>query len=238
MTGIVHPARIAERKSGVASPRASRSRPPSPMAAEVTTLLQRYPHLREAEMDRLVEIYPQLAMLDVALMTNDEAVAPKLDHFVRDNKGRLRTPCRISCGWRRCPPPRSPRPCGRWRCRRWRVERHVRAFRRGSRPPRRRGRRARRGRLPLLLLRSGLCRPRGPDLPARAGAHAQDPRDGPRAGREAAAPRPIFEPRESVEAFALLPLAEKVAGRSCPTRPERRGAPFTRDWARREAAGG
>jgi hypothetical protein len=80
MTGIVHPAR------------SSRSRPPSPMAAEVTTLLQRYPHLREAEMDRLVEIYPQLAMLDVALMTNDEAVAPKLDHFVRKNKGRLRTP--------------------------------------------------------------------------------------------------------------------------------------------------
>ena len=96
MTGIPDPRRISERKHGVAAAAAvigtSRSRPRTGMAAEVEALVMRYPHLSEEEMDRLVEIYPQLAMLDVALMTSDEAVAPKLDHFVRDNKSRLRTP--------------------------------------------------------------------------------------------------------------------------------------------------
>ena len=96
MTGIPDPARIAERKRGVAAAAAvtgaSRSRPRAGKAAEVAALLLRYPHLRAEELDRLVEIYPQLAMLDVALMTADETLAPKLDDFVRENRRKLRPP--------------------------------------------------------------------------------------------------------------------------------------------------
>ena len=85
MTGFPDPKRIAD-------PARSRSRPRSAMAAEVEALVLRYPHLRKDELDRLVEIYPQLAMLDMALMTADEALAPKLDDFVRENRRRLRPP--------------------------------------------------------------------------------------------------------------------------------------------------
>ena len=96
MTRIPDPKRISGRGHGVAAAAAvigaSRSRPRTGMAAEVEALVMRYPHLREEEMDRLVEIYPQLAMLDMALMTSDEALAPKLDAFVRENGRRLRRP--------------------------------------------------------------------------------------------------------------------------------------------------
>jgi len=95
MTSIIDPGRIAERKRGIAvaaAPMGARSRPRSGKAAEVEALLLRYPHLREDELDRLIQVYPQLAMLDVALLTTDEALAPKLDAFVRENSRSLRPP--------------------------------------------------------------------------------------------------------------------------------------------------
>ena len=93
MTSIIDPRRIAERKRGIAAaPIGARSRPRSGKAAEVEALLLRYPHLREDELDRLIQVYPQLAMLDVALLTTDEALAPKLDAFVRENSRSLRPP--------------------------------------------------------------------------------------------------------------------------------------------------
>ena len=93
---IADPSRFADRQRGVAAAAAasgmSRSRPRSAMATEVEALVLRYPHLRQEELDRLVEVYPQLAILDMALMTADEALAPKLDDFVRENRRRLRPP--------------------------------------------------------------------------------------------------------------------------------------------------
>ena len=88
--------RVSEREKGVAAAAAaigaSRARPRSAMAEEVEALVMRYPHLRKEELDRLVAVYPQLAILDMALMTADEALAPKLDDFVRENRRRLRPP--------------------------------------------------------------------------------------------------------------------------------------------------
>lgn len=63
-------------------------------AGEATSLLERYPDLSPREIDRLVNIYPDLPMLHVALMTSDDELAPRLEAFHADHGKRLRTPFR------------------------------------------------------------------------------------------------------------------------------------------------
>jgi hypothetical protein len=59
---------------------------------EAEQLVARYPRLEPAEVDRLVEIYPRLGNVDVALMISDEQLGPKLESFSRAQRHRLRMP--------------------------------------------------------------------------------------------------------------------------------------------------
>lgn len=61
---------------------------------EANALVARYPNLKPEEIDRLIEIYPNLPMLQVALMASDEQLAPKLEAFRRKFRRRIRTPFR------------------------------------------------------------------------------------------------------------------------------------------------
>lgn len=72
-----------------------KSEPPATTAAlKVAQLIESYPDLSEPELESLIAIFPRLPALDVALMTSDEELAPKLDDFCRDHKSRIRTPFR------------------------------------------------------------------------------------------------------------------------------------------------
>ena len=64
------------------------------LAHEATELVERYPHLGAEEVDRLVDIYPRLPMLHLALMASDENLAPRLEAFQKKHRRRIRTPFR------------------------------------------------------------------------------------------------------------------------------------------------
>lgn len=64
------------------------------IAGEATELVRRYPDLRTEEVDRLVEIYPRLPMLHLALMASDDQLAPRLEDFQKKHRRRIRTPFR------------------------------------------------------------------------------------------------------------------------------------------------
>lgn len=61
-------------------------------AEQAAELIARYPDLSAAELARAIKSYRQLSALDMALMISDDALAPKLDRFYRDNWRKLRTP--------------------------------------------------------------------------------------------------------------------------------------------------
>ena len=61
-------------------------------------LIGRYPNLSEMELARLVNVYRNLSALDMALMLSDEALAPRLDRFARENRGSVRPPFRQYAG--------------------------------------------------------------------------------------------------------------------------------------------
>ena len=60
------------------------------LAVEATQLISRYPDLTIAELDRLIDIYPRLAILDVGLMTSDPSISTRLDAFCRDHRRKLK----------------------------------------------------------------------------------------------------------------------------------------------------
>jgi hypothetical protein len=68
------------------------------LADEATVLIRRYPAISDAEADRLVAIYPKLPMLQLAMMSSDEELSPRLEAFRRDHAGRLRVPARHIAG--------------------------------------------------------------------------------------------------------------------------------------------
>ncbi len=70
----------------------SRSRGPSQLTLDVEKLLRRYPNLSEEELANLIETFPQLSMLDAALLTADDRLAVPLETFHRDHSQRLRRP--------------------------------------------------------------------------------------------------------------------------------------------------
>lgn len=63
-------------------------------AQQAAELIARYPDLSTIELARAIKSYRQLSALDMALMISDEALAPKLDRFYKDNWRKLRTPFR------------------------------------------------------------------------------------------------------------------------------------------------
>ena len=63
-------------------------------AQHAAELIARYPDLSAIELASAVKSYRQLSALDMALMISDEALAPKLDRFYKDNWRKLRTPFR------------------------------------------------------------------------------------------------------------------------------------------------
>lgn len=65
---------------------------PNASATTHAELIARYPHLSEIEVARLINLYRELSALDVALMISDEKLGPKLDHFFKDHRHKIRTP--------------------------------------------------------------------------------------------------------------------------------------------------
>lgn len=70
----------------------SRLRPPSDLGLEFGRLLRRYPDLTEREIDRLVDLYPRLPMLELGLFAADDRLVGRLDAFRCEHRRRLRHP--------------------------------------------------------------------------------------------------------------------------------------------------
>lgn len=68
------------------------------IAGESVELLSRYPDLTPIELDRLIGMYPKIPMLQVALMSADDELAPKLEAFQKDCGRKVRTPIRQIAG--------------------------------------------------------------------------------------------------------------------------------------------
>ena len=60
------------------------------LAVEATQLISRYPDLTTAELNRLIDIYPRLPILDVGLMTADASISTRLDAFCREHGRELK----------------------------------------------------------------------------------------------------------------------------------------------------
>ena len=70
----------------------NRLRPRSDTALEIESLLGRYPRLSQQELAKLIELMPDLPMLDQVLITADDRLAAKLAHFLRDHRNKLKAP--------------------------------------------------------------------------------------------------------------------------------------------------
>ena len=57
---------------------------------EVADLLRRYPHVSEAEAGLIVAFLRKGRHLDVGMLTGDEALKPRLDHFMADHAKHFR----------------------------------------------------------------------------------------------------------------------------------------------------
>jgi hypothetical protein len=69
-----------------------RSLPPSKARATAQALLSRYPELNEHELDKLIEVYGRLKILDIGLLTSDERISAQLEAFNRDHGQRFKMP--------------------------------------------------------------------------------------------------------------------------------------------------
>lgn len=69
-----------------------RVRPRSDTALQVEGLLGRYPRLSDDELAKLIDLTPNLSMLDQVLITADNRMAAQLADFLRDHRSSLRTP--------------------------------------------------------------------------------------------------------------------------------------------------
>lgn len=70
----------------------SYSRPLSDMGLKAELLLGRYPSISERELDELVDIFPRLPILDLALMTTDDRISAKVAEFRKAHGAKLKTP--------------------------------------------------------------------------------------------------------------------------------------------------
>lgn len=70
----------------------SHSRPLSDAGLKAELLLGRYPSISERELAELIEVFPRLPILDLALMTADDRISAKVAEFHHTHKARLKTP--------------------------------------------------------------------------------------------------------------------------------------------------
>ncbi len=67
----------------------SGARPLSELTIEVRRLLGNYPNLSEDELAVLIELYPRVPLIDIALLSADEQVGDKLDSFHHEHVARM-----------------------------------------------------------------------------------------------------------------------------------------------------
>jgi hypothetical protein len=67
---------------------------PQTLAEEASALIGRYPNLSEIQLARLINLYRELPMLDVALMLSDKRLAPKMNQFMAGHRTSIRAPFR------------------------------------------------------------------------------------------------------------------------------------------------
>lgn len=77
----------------------SRSRSPSELGLKAEALLSRYPDLRPEELESLIEIFPRLPYLDVALMSADATLAQKVSAFHDAHEADLKMPFATRIGF-------------------------------------------------------------------------------------------------------------------------------------------
>lgn len=65
---------------------------------EARELIARYPNLSEIELTRLINLYRGFSALDMALLLSDEKLAPRLDRFSNEHRGKIRVPFRQFAG--------------------------------------------------------------------------------------------------------------------------------------------
>lgn len=63
---------------------------PSRLIDEATVLVRRYPQISSEEEDRLLAIYPRLPIVQLALMSSDEELAPRLQAFRKAHARRVK----------------------------------------------------------------------------------------------------------------------------------------------------
>lgn len=71
--------------------RAGPSIEPKTPAQEASALIARYPNLSEIELARLINLYRELPMLEVALMLSNKRLAPKMDEFMERHRSSIRS---------------------------------------------------------------------------------------------------------------------------------------------------
>ena len=67
----------------------SRARPPSELTLKVKGLLSRYPNLSEDELATLIELYPSVPLVDIALLTFDDDLSDRFDAFHREHVAKM-----------------------------------------------------------------------------------------------------------------------------------------------------
>lgn len=67
---------------------------PQTPAEEASALIGRYPNLSEIELARLINLYRELPMLEVALMLSNKRLAPRMDEFMERHRASIRAPFR------------------------------------------------------------------------------------------------------------------------------------------------
>ena len=65
--------------------------PFGPSAERFNELLGRYPRMEPDEVEEMIAIYPKLTILEVGLLSGDDALARPLDSFRRDHSERLKS---------------------------------------------------------------------------------------------------------------------------------------------------
>jgi hypothetical protein len=68
------------------------NRPATAERVQADWLVSRYPNLSEPELARLIVLYRSLSPVDLALMSSDENLGPKLEQFIGDHRTHVRTP--------------------------------------------------------------------------------------------------------------------------------------------------
>jgi hypothetical protein len=62
------------------------------MGLTAESLLSRYPNLAAEELKTLIDLFPRLSYLDIALMSADERLAEKVSAFHQAHENQLKTP--------------------------------------------------------------------------------------------------------------------------------------------------